>query len=67
MKKEDIKELTTEELKARLAEEKSLYAKMKINHAISAIENPMKIRTTRRGIAQINTELAKRAKDVASK
>jgi large subunit ribosomal protein L29 len=67
MKKEDIKELTTEELKARLVEEKSLYAKMKINHAISSIENPMKIRSIRRGIAQIHSELGKRAKQVAAK
>ena len=67
MKKEDIRELTTEELKARLAEEKMLYAKMKINHAISSIENPMKIRGTRRGIAQIHTELTRRAKDPSAK
>ena len=67
MKKEDIKELTTEELKARLAEEKVLYGKMKINHTISSIENPMKIRTTRRGIAQIHTELTKRMKNSEAK
>ena len=67
MKKEDIKELTTEELQARLTEEKSLYAKMKINHAISSIENPMKIRVVRRGIAQIHTELTKRIKEAATK
>jgi large subunit ribosomal protein L29 len=64
MKREDIKELTTEELKARLAEEKALYVKLKMNHAISAIENPMKIRSTRRGIAQIHTELTKRMKEI---
>ena len=67
MKKEDLKELTTEELKARLVEEKMLYAKMKMNHAISSIENPMKIRGTRRGIAQIHTELTRRANESASK
>jgi large subunit ribosomal protein L29 len=67
MKKEDIRELTIEELKARLLEEKTLYAKMKLNHAVSSIENPMKIRTTRRGIAQIHTELTRRAKDASAK
>ena len=67
MKKEDIRELTTEELKARLAEEKTLYNKMKLNHAVSSIENPMKIRSTRRGIAQIHTELTRRAKDASAK
>jgi large subunit ribosomal protein L29 len=60
MKKEDIKELTTDELNLRLEEEKAMYLKMKMNHAVSPIENPMKIRGTRRGIAMINTELTRR-------
>ena len=62
MKKEDIIELTTDELKLRLEEEKAMYTKLKMNHAVSPIENPMKIRTTRRGIAMIHTELGKRMK-----
>ena len=62
MKKEDIQELTTDELKLRLEEEKNMYSKLKLNHAISPIENPMKIRVTRRGIAMIHTELTKRQK-----
>ena len=60
MKKEDIVELTTDELKLRLQEEKTMYSKLILNHAISPIENPMKIRVTRRGIAMINTELTRR-------
>ncbi len=61
MKKEDIKELTNEELRLRLEEEKTLYTKMKLNHAVSPIENPMKIRAVRRGIARLHTEITKRA------
>ena len=61
MKKEDIKELTTDEVRLRLEEEKLLYTKMKMNHAVSPIENPMKIRNIRRGIAMLHTELTKRA------
>jgi large subunit ribosomal protein L29 len=60
MKKEDILELTTEELRLRLEEEKTMYTKLKMNHAVSPIENPMKIRSTRRGIAMIHTELTNR-------
>ena len=67
MKKEDIRELSTDELRLRLQEEKTLYAKMKMNHTISPIENPMKIRTTRRGIAMIETELSKRVQEAANK
>lgn len=63
MKKEDIRDLSTEELRLRLQEEKMLYAKMKMNHTISPIENPMKIRSTRRGVAMIQTELTKRIKE----
>jgi len=60
MKKEDIRELTNDELRLRLVEEKTQYAKLKMNHAISPIENPLKIRVTRRGIAMIQTELTRR-------
>jgi large subunit ribosomal protein L29 len=62
MKKEDIRELTTDELKLRLEEEKSMFIKLKMNHAVSPVENPMKIRSTRRGIAMIHTELTQRQK-----
>jgi large subunit ribosomal protein L29 len=62
MKKQDIIELTTDELQLRLTEEKAMYSKLKMNHAVSPIENPMKIRGTRRGIAMIHTELTKRQK-----
>ena len=67
MKKEDIKDLSTDELRLRLEEEKALYSKMKMNHAISPIENPMKIRITRRGVAMIQTELTKRVKEESNK
>jgi large subunit ribosomal protein L29 len=67
MKREDIKELSTDELRLRLEEEKALYMKMKMNHTISPIENPMKIRITRRGIAMLHTELTKRTKAAATK
>lgn len=60
MKQEDIKELSTDELKARLSEEKQQLNKLVMNHAVSPIENPMKIRATRRGIARIMTEITKR-------
>ncbi|MFM9051502.1 MAG: 50S ribosomal protein L29 [Bacteroidota bacterium] len=62
MKKEDIKELTSEELRLRLQEEKESYAKIRMNHAISPMDNPMKMREIRKGIARINTELSMRSK-----
>ena len=67
MKKQDILELTTDELKMRLVEEKAMYSKLTMNHAVSPIENPMKIRMTRRGIAMIHTELTKRQRTEQTK
>lgn len=62
IKQEDIRELTTDELKSRLAEERALFTKLKMSHAVSPVENPLKIRNVRRGIARIETELTKRNK-----
>ena len=60
IKQEDIKELSTGELKARLAEERTLLIKLKMSHAVSPVENPIKIRSVRKGIARMETELTKR-------
>ena len=60
MKQSEICELTTEEIKEKIATEQSTLTKMKMNHAVSPLENPMLIRTTRRNIARLMTELRKR-------
>lgn len=57
MKQTEIKDLTLEELKEKLGSEKESLRKLKFAHQVSAIENPMKIRETRRVIARINTLL----------
>ena len=60
MKTSEIKDLTTEEVKEKIETEKAALTKMKMNHAVSPLENPMLIRTTRRNIARLMTELRKR-------
>jgi len=60
MKQAVITELSTEDLKERLEEEKKQLLRMKMNHAVSPIENPMKIREYRKTIARILTELRQR-------
>lgn len=60
MKYSEIKELTLEELKDRIREEKAAYIKLKFSHSISAIENPLRIKMARRTVAQLNTELTNR-------
>ena len=61
MKDTDIKDLTLDELKEKLGSEKEALRKMKFAHQVSAIENPMKIKETRRMVARINTLLAQKA------
>ena len=60
MKTSEIKDLPTEEIKEKIETEKAALTKMKMNHAVSPLENPMLIRTTRRNIARLMTELRKR-------
>lgn len=57
MKKTDIKGLSQEELKNKIGEEEQVLGKLRFAHAISPIENPMKIRASRKLIAQMKTEL----------
>lgn len=60
MKQSEICELTTEEIKEKIATEQSTLTKLKMNHAVSPLENSMIIRATRRNIARLMTELRKR-------
>lgn len=60
MKTSEIKDLTTEEIREKIETEKAALTKMKMNHAVSPLENPMLIRMTRRNIARLMTELRKR-------
>lgn len=59
-----IRELSTEELVERLAEEKLRLTKMRLNHAVSPLENPMELRTARKLVARLMTERTKRSKAV---
>lgn len=62
MKSTELKDLTLDELKEKLVSEKEALRKMQFAHQVSAIENPMKIRDTRRLIARVNTLLRQKEK-----
>lgn len=62
MKYKDIALLTNEELSERVRAEKDMLGRLKFAHSVSPIENPMKIKGTRKLIAQLSTELTKRTK-----
>ena len=57
MKTSEIRELSAKEIEERIENEKSLIFRQKRNHAISPLDNPMKIRETRRNIARLETLL----------
>lgn len=57
MKNSEIKALTLEELKDKIASEEESLRKLKFAHAVSPVENPMQIRHTRRLIARLKTQL----------
>ena len=60
MKQSEIKDLSAAELQAKLVQLKKMYNDIKIAHAISPIENPLQIRSLRRSVARIATEISKR-------
>ncbi|MDD2487901.1 MAG: 50S ribosomal protein L29 [Bacteroidales bacterium] len=66
MKSNVIIELSTQELQERLTVDKMQLNKMKINHAVTPLENPNKIMEARKDIARIMTELRKRELDSKS-
>ena len=60
MKSSEIKELTIKELEERLESEENLMVRMRMNHAVSPLDNPNKIVETRRNIARLKTEMRAR-------
>jgi large subunit ribosomal protein L29 len=60
MKQSVVRELSTGELKERLETEKKQLLKLKFNHAVSPLENPMKIRAYKKTVARFETELRAR-------
>lgn len=60
MKTSEIRELTIKEIEERIENEKSQLLKLRLNHSISPLDNPMKITETRRNIARLQTILRQR-------
>ena len=60
MEQKVVRELTSGEIVERLDEEKRQLSKLKLNHAVSPLENPNKIKAYRKTIARLQTELRRR-------
>lgn len=60
MKQEEITQLSLEDLKDRLDNSTEQLEKLILTHKVSPIENPLQIKSLRKTIARLNTELTKR-------
>ncbi len=63
MKMSEIKDLSTQELMDKIAAEKENLVRLKLNHAVSPLENPSQLKAIRKNIARMNTELSLRSKN----
>lgn len=53
-------EMSVEDLRARIREDEMRLKKLTFAHAITPLENPMSIRSLRRELSRMKTELKKR-------
>ncbi|MBD5234469.1 MAG: 50S ribosomal protein L29 [Bacteroidales bacterium] len=60
MKKEEIREMSTADLKDRLQQMEKEYLQQRANHAVTPLDNTAKITADRRSIARVKTELRQR-------
>ena len=60
MKTSEINELTTKEIVERIEIEKENLVRLRMNHAVSPLDNPLKIKETRKVIARLKTVLRHR-------
>lgn len=62
MKKEDLRGLSVDEIQTEIGAEQNRLLKLKFAHAVSPVENPMRIRESRKRIARLHTELTAKSR-----
>lgn len=60
MKTSEIRELSTPDLIERIDTERNMLVRMKLNHAITPLDNPKKLKDAKLTIARLLTELRER-------
>jgi len=60
MKISEIKELSTPDLLERIDTERTMLVRLKLNHAITPLDNPQKVKEVKLTIARLLTELRTR-------
>lgn len=60
MKAAEIRELSTKEIQEKIQTEQEALTKVKLNHAITPLDNPNQIREAKKTIARLKTILTER-------
>ena len=60
MKQKEVNTMTLDELQDNLAQLQKSYKEAKFTHTLSNLENPLQLRSQRRVIARLQTELKRR-------
>jgi large subunit ribosomal protein L29 len=60
MKTSEIKELSTSDILERIDTERTMLVRMRLNHAITPLDNPQKVKGVKLTIARLLTELRTR-------
>ena len=60
MKTSEIRELSSSDILERIDTERTMLVRMKLNHAITPLDNPLKVKEVKLTIARLLTELRTR-------
>jgi large subunit ribosomal protein L29 len=66
MKNADIRALSIEELKQQIKTEQANGQTLRFAHAISPLENPIRLKSSRKNVARLLTELTRRENEQAN-
>ena len=66
MRAEEIREMTPDDIKARVAELEEERFRLRFRSATEALENPLRLRTIRKDIARLKTVLTERERSPES-
>ena len=64
MKTSEIEKLSIEDLKEKLTEFQKQLLDLKMNHAVSPLENPLQIKTVRKTVARLLTAITGKQNEI---
>ena len=64
MKNSEIEKLSLEDLQDKLAEFQKQLSDLKMNHAVSPLENPLQIKTVRKTVARLLTAITAKQNEI---